>query len=335
MDNPAITAIVIPVYNRPKSVLRALDSVAAQSLPPQRLVVVDDGSTDGTAQRVGVWLERHLAGCEKRLLRCQRNGAAAARNRGMAELGHCDFINFLDSDDVLAPDFLQRTAAVLSDDPAAVAVSTARLTFGPGETRQESLHGLQRDPLSWFFRNGAGVASCSLLRAGIVLQLGGFPASIPSGHDLALFARMIRHGRWRVIDGAPTTFHRPGASAGGEEGNLSETCAHRMVHWARTREEILREEVRRGLGRRRHGLLLGVIQSLWLGAALEAHERRDRTAALGHCLRSLGCLARQFGWRVLPRTRFPLRTTLAGLAALARLALPSRKEPSTSEGPRA
>ena len=55
MARPTIAAIV-PVYNRPGVVLEALDSIAWQSVPPTKLIVVDDGSTDDTAERVARWL---------------------------------------------------------------------------------------------------------------------------------------------------------------------------------------------------------------------------------------------------------------------------------------
>ena len=55
-------AVVVPVYNRTTTVLEALDSIAAQSLPPGKVLVVDDGSTDGTARSVHDWIEKSPQG---------------------------------------------------------------------------------------------------------------------------------------------------------------------------------------------------------------------------------------------------------------------------------
>src|SRR5258708_1706620 len=88
-------SVIIPTYNRREMVAEAIQSVLAQRDATFELIVVDDGSTDGTFEALrlfdGVKLER-----------TERRGPAAARNRGV-ELAEAPLIAFLDSDDLWMP----------------------------------------------------------------------------------------------------------------------------------------------------------------------------------------------------------------------------------------
>lgn len=90
-------SVIIPVYNRAEIVGEAIRSVLDQSVEDFEVIVVDDGSTDGTAEVV-----REQYGSEVRLLRQENKGPGAARNRGI-EAARGDFVTFLDSDDVWFP----------------------------------------------------------------------------------------------------------------------------------------------------------------------------------------------------------------------------------------
>ena len=99
---PAVS-VVIPVYNRESTVARALLSVVAQTLHDIEIIVVDDASTDGTVEVI-----RQINDPRVICIACDtNNGAAAARNRGIAAATG-SFIAFLDSDDYWAPDKLER-----------------------------------------------------------------------------------------------------------------------------------------------------------------------------------------------------------------------------------
>ncbi|MDE6826945.1 MAG: glycosyltransferase family 2 protein [Paramuribaculum sp.] len=98
--------VVIAVKNREKAVLRTLDSIARQTLLPARVIVVDNGSTDGTVEAVSAWAVSHP---EVFLTLADESapGAAAARNRGL-QLVDTPFVMFFDSDDTMMPDHLER-----------------------------------------------------------------------------------------------------------------------------------------------------------------------------------------------------------------------------------
>src|SRR5690554_2263658 len=92
-----LVSVVIPTYNRRELVCLAIDSVLAQDLPVEDVIVVDDGSVDGTGQ----WLVERYAG-RIRYLWQENAGVSAARNRGMA-IARGRYITLLDSDDLWLP----------------------------------------------------------------------------------------------------------------------------------------------------------------------------------------------------------------------------------------
>lgn len=110
MDTTPIITIIVPVYNRADLVLRTLDSIAAQSYRPLKLIVVDNNSTDATPQKVREWMDSHRADdFHISLLHEPQSGAAAARNCGLA---NCDtpWVMHFDSDDEMLPEHLSRIA---------------------------------------------------------------------------------------------------------------------------------------------------------------------------------------------------------------------------------
>jgi len=110
-DAPRIT-VLMPAYNRERYIRAAIESVLAQTRGDFELLVVDDGSTDGTAAAVGSYRDPRI-----RLLRNPQNlGIPAARNRGISE-SRGEFIAMLDSDDVAHPRRLEKQAAFLERRP--------------------------------------------------------------------------------------------------------------------------------------------------------------------------------------------------------------------------
>ncbi|MBQ8555580.1 MAG: glycosyltransferase [Clostridia bacterium] len=109
-------SVIIPTYNRRALLLRAVDSVLRQTYADLECIIVDDGSTDGTAEAV-----RRLPDPRIRYVRQERNaGACAARNRGV-DMARGAYIAFLDSDDVWHPDKLEKQLVLLERTGADVA----------------------------------------------------------------------------------------------------------------------------------------------------------------------------------------------------------------------
>jgi glycosyltransferase involved in cell wall biosynthesis len=106
----ARVTVMIGVYNGAHYLAEAIDSVLAQTWPPLEVIVVDDGSTDGSGAIAAAY------GPPVRCIRQERGGMAASRNRAVREAAG-DFFAFLDADDRFPPEKLERQLAVFVDDP--------------------------------------------------------------------------------------------------------------------------------------------------------------------------------------------------------------------------
>lgn len=123
--------MIVPTYNRARLLGRALDSLEAQTWARLEIVVVDDGSTDDTAERLR---ERCApgAGRELRVLSQANAGVSAARNAG-TRASRGEFIVYLDSDDVLYPEAIERYVGALRASGAAYCFSPIDTTDENGE----------------------------------------------------------------------------------------------------------------------------------------------------------------------------------------------------------
>jgi glycosyltransferase involved in cell wall biosynthesis len=113
MTTPLVS-VIMPVYNGEAYLAAAIDSVLGQTMQDLELVVVDDGSTDGSTAILARYGERI------RVLRQANAGVSAARNAGIAS-ARGEFIAFLDSDDWWESDFLQEMVAAMADPATAIA----------------------------------------------------------------------------------------------------------------------------------------------------------------------------------------------------------------------
>lgn len=121
---PATASVVIPCYNGAEYLRAALDSVAAQTIQPLEVIVVDDGSTDNSVAVAREWNP------SVRIVPQKNSGPSVARNRGIDE-ARGDWIAFLDADDLWKPEKLERQLAVIA--PDVVAVHSYWYAFGARE----------------------------------------------------------------------------------------------------------------------------------------------------------------------------------------------------------
>ncbi len=109
-----LVSVLIPCYNNAPTLARCLDSVLAQTYPCLEVIVVDDGSTDGSAGVVRDYMQKDA----RVKLICQQNaGVSAARNRAMRE-AHGDYLQFLDADDEILPQMTQTLLTALQKEHA-------------------------------------------------------------------------------------------------------------------------------------------------------------------------------------------------------------------------
>jgi len=106
-----LVSIIVPTYNRAVLLMDLLDSLAAQTYQPLELIIVDDGSTDDTCERVRAWAAAQTL-CV-RIFRQDNAGPAAARNLGLQQ-AHGEFLYFIDSDDLIFPTALSQMTEALT-----------------------------------------------------------------------------------------------------------------------------------------------------------------------------------------------------------------------------
>jgi glycosyltransferase involved in cell wall biosynthesis len=176
MTRPLVS-VVVPAYNAERYLRETLESALAQDWHPFEVIVVDDGSTDRTAE-----IAESYDGV--RCIRRANGGAAAARNTGL-EQAHGELVANLDSDDLLPPTRLRVQAEHLVANPKVGCV------FG----RQEWLN-----PPQWLARDSVygdldGIPlNSAMFRRDVLLGLGGYDEAYARGEDLDLVVRMRERG---------------------------------------------------------------------------------------------------------------------------------------------
>jgi hypothetical protein len=181
-------AVVIPVHDRADLLALALMSVAAQTLRPAEVIVVDDGSTDGSAAVA------EASGAT--VLRQPASGVSAARNRGLATAS-APFVAFLDSDDEWEPGHL---AALMGAAQGRSLVSTAALSTDGVLIGAQSLQPLElasADRLLW--PDNPVVTSAVLVDRALALEVGGFDEALRHSEDLDLWARLLARAPGLVL----------------------------------------------------------------------------------------------------------------------------------------
>ncbi len=187
-------SVVIPLYNKVAQVEATLRSVQAQTYRDFEIVVVDDGSTDGSAEKV------ESLGIENlRLIRQKNAGVSAARNRGIEE-AKGEYVALLDADDLWKPNYLAVQYALAQKYPGCDVFATDyECCDGMGRVSKTIIRNLPFDGTDGELINYFEVASCSnppicsisvMVRRSALLSVGGFPVGIKSGEDLLTWARL-------------------------------------------------------------------------------------------------------------------------------------------------
>lgn len=199
-DAPTVS-VVVPCFNAERWITATLASVQAQQWPALETIVIDDGSTDGTAKRV----QREFP--QARLVRQDNAGVAAARNHGVA-LAQGEWIAFIDADDWWLPDKLRLQLEALRDaqPPSGLCCSAWSVwTSNAPEPEPDLLEKLaaQADdrarwagPSGWIYPqlllDSQVWTSTVLVKRDLFMQAGGFDPSLRIGEDLDLWLRLSR-----------------------------------------------------------------------------------------------------------------------------------------------
>jgi glycosyltransferase involved in cell wall biosynthesis len=193
----ATISVVIPAYNSAPFIAEAIESVLAQTVPPDEIIVVDDGSTDRTADV----LQRF--GSRVQLLRQANKGPSIARNVGAAAARGA-WLAFIDADDTWLPTKLQRQLEIASSENVKM-VYTDRFNVGNKGALPDVQSQVQRlyrgDVFLDLLQEGNHISLSSvLIDTELFRTLGGFADHIRSGEDWDLWIRLAERHRIGVVD---------------------------------------------------------------------------------------------------------------------------------------
>ncbi len=178
-------SVIVPSFNRAHTLPRAIDSVLSQTRPADEIIIVDDGSDDGTAEL----LHRHYP--RVRLLQQRNQGVSAARNRGI-EAATGEWIALLDSDDAWLPGKLEAQLQALEAEPAVRLCHTEEIWIRNG-TRVNQKHRHAKSG-GWIFRDCLPLCvispSATLLHRSLLAEIGGFDEDLPACEDYDLWLRI-------------------------------------------------------------------------------------------------------------------------------------------------
>lgn len=212
MPRQATVTVVIPVFNLAGIIPRTIRSVRRQTRQPDEVIVVDDGSTDGTVLAAEGC---RTPGFPLRVLRRGHQGPGAARNAGMAE-ARGDWTAFLDGDDVWARRKLQSLHDAIAGEPAADLIAHDEFEVAIDSTRtRKDLHLLHNPDESAHLQLFKGCflsTSTVAVKTALLREAGGFDSSLPSAQDYDLWLRLARSVRIKFIPEALSYYIlRPGA----------------------------------------------------------------------------------------------------------------------------
>ena len=210
MSDPWAVSVVIPTYNRRDRLGRCIESVLGQTKAPEAILVVDDGSTDGTAD----WVRITYPGVT--VLEQERAGVSAARNKGI-ENAATDWIAFLDSDDCWMPDKLEKQMRALAMNPAYRICHTEERWIYRGKERPVA--GPYRKKGGWIFQSCLSLCAISpssvLVHRSVFEEVGFFDESLPACEDFDLWLRITSRMQVLLVDEPLIEKH------GGHEDQLS------------------------------------------------------------------------------------------------------------------
>lgn len=192
-------SVVIPVYNGSAYIRAALESVLAQTTPPIEVIVVDDGSTDDSADIVAEVVAAAPA-IPIHLLRQVNAGQSAARNAAAA-VAEGELLAFLDQDDRWYPDHLRRLAAPFAENPVlGLCYGDFDEIDGDGNWVMRSFiaaHGVvhpRSTVIQWIASDSMVLPTASVVRAAAFRSVGGFDPRLIGYEDDDLWIRLFRAG---------------------------------------------------------------------------------------------------------------------------------------------
>ena len=193
-------SVIVAAYQAASTIKRTLASIAAQTLKPREVVVVDDGSTDRTFEEAKA-LGHDMNGIRLQVIRSEENqGAGAARNRAIMESTE-SFLAFLDSDDEWLPEKLKGTMPHLESGDYSFVAHDYLTGDGVNTIYHDCAKRFREDGDAFvnLYRKGYIASSSVVAHRDVVFSAGGYDPSLPNAQDFDLWLAMTRSSDTRYL----------------------------------------------------------------------------------------------------------------------------------------
>ena len=209
-------SVVIPLYNKEKSIAQTLECVLNQTYKDFEVIVVDDGSKDNSAAIVAQFTDTRI-----HLIRQENGGVSAARNRGIEE-AQGKYVAFLDADDVWLTDHLESLVNLIRQYSQCRAWSSNYVNNINGTDYNIILNKIPFKGESGILTNYFEICSCShppvcsittCVEKSLLKEIGGFPVGITSGEDLLTWARIAIKTDWAYTKKATAVYMMPATNS--------------------------------------------------------------------------------------------------------------------------
>jgi glycosyltransferase involved in cell wall biosynthesis len=241
-----LVSVIIPTYNRIKTLGSSIQSVLNQSYADLELIVIDDCSTDGTEQLVNTINDKRI----RYIRHGQNKGPSGARNTGI-EAAKGKYIAFHDSDDIWHSDKLQKQMELMEGDHELGMVYTAyqliynnkTIRYIPSKSIDMSLkQGFIYEAL--LKENKIGTPTM-LIRKEILKKCGGFNENLRSCEDWELCLRIAQNNKIGFIDEAMVNAYSDQNGVNSDSGNIIKALCYLLVHYYKDmkKEALINEKV--------------------------------------------------------------------------------------------
>ncbi|MCC7176508.1 MAG: glycosyltransferase [Bryobacterales bacterium] len=234
---PGLVSVMMPAYNAERHIRQAIESALGQHYPDWELLIVNDGSTDGTAE-----IARGFTDARIRVIDQPNGGEAAARNTALRHMKG-EFVSFLDTDDAYYPEHLEVIVGRLRSDPSLDAAYSDGYYCDQSGTVLQTLSSRRLQPAEGcifeqvvYSSSMLGPPLCVVLRRRLAEELGLlFDTSITIGPDWDFFTRFSERARFAYVD-RPTCLYRL------HDTNITVSVGHakRSADMAKCRRKAIR-----------------------------------------------------------------------------------------------
>ncbi|GIK40756.1 MAG: hypothetical protein BroJett011_45890 [Chloroflexota bacterium] len=233
---PALVSIIIPTYNHAHFLGEALQSSLAQDYPRTEIIIIDDGSTDNTAEVVQPFLTHP----QIKYIFQENRGLSAARNRGFAE-SQGQYLNFLDADDTMHPSKVSKQVELLEHNPDVAFVycdthfvNREGEAFDPHMSVGLARKKLEGDIFDSLILGGYFPVHSVLIRRSALEQVGLFDESLRSLEDFHLWLRLAAEGfQAKYLDEKLVSYRKYSSSMSQNELTMRSTydlVMHKIIH---------------------------------------------------------------------------------------------------------